>query len=191
MLNYLRILLLYLGILHAEFIFSKDTADFTPPPPPTENQILQSDLLVEDAKRRLSNVQMSRDSAFYEYQKATYIYFQKSLKHREDTYRWQYDSALWIFWTVITVVFLGLLFSAIHFYISLITARSNIKSKKSGKEQPTEVEISSKGVKISSSILGVIILSLSLVFFYLYLAFVYPISENSIDRKPVETLQKK
>jgi len=41
----------------------------------------------------------------------------------------------------------------------------------------TDLELSTTGVKVSSNILGVVILSLSLAFFYLYLAFVYPIQE--------------
>jgi hypothetical protein len=44
-------------------------------------------------------------------------------------------------------------------------------------QEPTELEISKSGVKVSSPILGVIILVISLAFFYLYLVYVYPIEE--------------
>lgn len=43
--------------------------------------------------------------------------------------------------------------------------------------QITSIEASTSGLKVSSPVLGVIILSISLLFFYLYLAFVYPIHE--------------
>ncbi len=41
----------------------------------------------------------------------------------------------------------------------------------------TQLELSQSGLKVSSPVLGVIILVLSLAFFYLYLTHVYPISE--------------
>jgi hypothetical protein len=44
-------------------------------------------------------------------------------------------------------------------------------------ESITEFEASAKGIKVSSPVLGVIILVISLAFFYLYLVYVYPISE--------------
>ena len=39
----------------------------------------------------------------------------------------------------------------------------------------TQLEVSAKGIVINSSVIGLIVLSLSLVFFYLYLVYVYPI----------------
>ena len=41
--------------------------------------------------------------------------------------------------------------------------------------QVTQIEASLQGIKVSSPVLGVIILTISLLFFYLYLYFVYPI----------------
>jgi hypothetical protein len=43
--------------------------------------------------------------------------------------------------------------------------------------QGHELELSTSGLKVSSPVLGVIILALSLAFFYLYLIYVYPIVE--------------
>jgi hypothetical protein len=39
------------------------------------------------------------------------------------------------------------------------------------------LDLSTAGLKVSSPVLGVIILVISLAFFYLYLVYVYPISE--------------
>ncbi len=44
-------------------------------------------------------------------------------------------------------------------------------------DETTEIVASVKGIKVSSPILGVIILVISLLFFYLYLVYVYPITE--------------
>jgi hypothetical protein len=38
-----------------------------------------------------------------------------------------------------------------------------------------EIEVSASGAKVSTPVIGVIILTLSLAFFYLYLKFVFPI----------------
>jgi hypothetical protein len=42
----------------------------------------------------------------------------------------------------------------------------------------TSIEAGKSGFKISSPVLGVIILTLSLAFFYLYLVHVYPVSDT-------------
>lgn len=48
---------------------------------------------------------------------------------------------------------------------------------KTGDAKEHSVELSTSGIKVSSPVLGVIILALSLAFFYLYLVYVYPIKE--------------
>jgi hypothetical protein len=42
----------------------------------------------------------------------------------------------------------------------------------------TSLELSTTGLKVSSPVLGVVILALSLGFFYLYLVYAYPIQEG-------------
>jgi len=73
---------------------------------------------------------------------------------------------------VLLVVIAGLAFSGLQFYLGFTlggTRRSGV----------TTLEASLKGIKVSSSVLGVIILTISIVFFYLYLKFVYPITNVS------------
>ena len=41
----------------------------------------------------------------------------------------------------------------------------------------TQLEVSAKGIVVNSSVMGVIILALSLAFFYLYLVYIYPITD--------------
>lgn len=47
----------------------------------------------------------------------------------------------------------------------------------SSEDPDHELEISTQGIKVSSPVLGVVILTLSVGFFYLYLVYVYFISE--------------
>lgn len=88
------------------------------------------------------------------------------LAHRQKVFAWQYTSSLIIFFVVIGIVLIGLYFSWMQFHAA-----------KDGQVGETTVEASKEGFKLSSPVLGVIILVLSLAFFYLYLVHVYPISE--------------
>ncbi len=88
-------------------------------------------------------------------------------RHQRDVFRWQLFSAKVIFGAVILLVMAGIYFAAVQFHHGL--------KRDSLQQQETEFEASLKGIKVSSPVLGVIILTISLAFFYLYLVHVYPI----------------
>jgi len=90
--------------------------------------------------------------------------YEFELDHRENVLKWQHLSTQIILFVVLILVGLGLYFAWVQFY-----------SGETNKEI-SKVEISMSGIKVSSPILGVIILTLSLGFFYLYLVYVYPIT---------------
>jgi hypothetical protein len=71
---------------------------------------------------------------------------------------------------VIVLVLAGIYFAAVQFHYGM-------KHRKPGEagEESTEFVVSLKSLKVKSPVLGVIILVISLVFFYLYLVYVYPI----------------
>lgn len=102
---------------------------------------------------------------------AYYDYRTTGLTHRREVFEWQLFSAKIIFLVVLVLVAAGIYFAAVQFH-------SGMRSGGKQEDIPqTEFEASLKGVKVSSPILGVIILSLSLAFFYLYLIYVYPIED--------------
>lgn len=96
-------------------------------------------------------------------------YYSWALKNRQKIIRRQQTTGSIIFIIVISLVLSGLLFSAIQFYIAF----KNVKRKNYLPD--TSFKASLTGVEVSSSVLGVIILTLSIVFFYLYLVKVYPL----------------
>lgn len=99
---------------------------------------------------------------------AYYQYHVEGFSHRQRVFQWQYYSSIVIFIIVITIVFVGLYFSWMQFHA---TENPN--------EMPeTNMEVSASGLKVSSPVLGVIILVLSFAFFYLYLVYVYPIVDS-------------
>jgi len=106
------------------------------------------------------------DQALQDY----YKYRSSSLVHRSAVFQWQLFSAKLIFVIVLLLVACGIVFAAIQFRAGLVTRKNQTTETMN-----TELELSAKGVKVSSPVLGVIILVISLAFFYLYLVYVYPI----------------
>lgn len=116
-------------------------------------------------------------SEYYDYRLSGY-------KHRRRVFEWQLLSSKIIFIVVIGLVLVGVYFSWVQFRNSFKTPYGVdiAKKKEEGETAPverekTELEASFTGIRISSPILGVIILIISFLFFYLYLVHVYPISE--------------
>jgi hypothetical protein len=102
--------------------------------------------------------------------KAFYDYRIKGFDHRSRVFEWQLLSSRLIFVLVIAIVAVGLYFSWLQFMAGL-------REKAGTDTTSTTFEASPTGLKVSSPVLGVIILTLSLAFFYLYLVHVYPIEE--------------
>lgn len=107
-------------------------------------------------------------------------------------YEVQYWTTFVIFFFSMAVVAAGLWFSWLQFRIAhqvghLISERHPAagldQEAPDSKDRPLpspqeELQITRKGIVVRSSYLGVIILTLSMVFLFLYLKFVYPISAN-------------
>ena len=102
---------------------------------------------------------------------AYYKYFEFGLKHRQKVFQWQNTSSKIIFIVVIFLVGMGMIFAWRQFERGF--------NRPPDAEAPGHtLEIGTAGVKVSSPVLGVIILTLSLAFFYLYLVYVYPIIDT-------------
>ncbi len=97
-----------------------------------------------------------------------YAYRSRSFQHRTRLFEWQYASSRIIFVLVVAIVLLGLYFSWVQFH----------KDDKLAERGVSTIEATKTGFKISSPVLGVIILALSLGFLYLYLLYVYPIFDT-------------
>lgn len=126
--------------------------------------------------------------------KAYYDYRTHGFEHRKAVFAWQLLSAKIIFAIVVLLVAIGIYFSWIQFTAGMKKeSASPVASKVSTPETTTEstedaaappqapavttLEASPSGIKVSSPVLGVILLVISLAFFYLYLVYVYPIEE--------------
>ena len=100
-----------------------------------------------------------------------------------DTPRFRLTALEWRLW--LTVVLSGVYFAAIQFHAGLRRHGGIAARASAGDEEGTAIETetvttfsaSAKGIEVSSPVLGVIILVISLAFFYLYLVYVYPVTE--------------
>jgi hypothetical protein len=104
-------------------------------------------------------------TAYYEYRVTGY-------EHRQRVFAWQLLSSRIIFVLVIFLVLVGVYFSWLQFRLAMKGG-----APFADRPQDTTFEASTTGFKVSSPVLGVIILALSLAFFYLYLLYVYPIND--------------
>jgi hypothetical protein len=102
-----------------------------------------------------------------------YDYRISGLQHRQRVFGWQLFSSKVIFVVVLVLVFTGIYFAAVQFHTGL-GKRAGAEGT-SGSNEVTEFAATVKGIKVKSPVLGVIILVISLAFFYLYLRYVYPI----------------
>lgn len=101
-----------------------------------------------------------------------YDYRTEGFDHRRRVFEWQLFTSKIIFAVVVALVAIGIFFSWLQFRRGL-GADGNAEAK----QETTTIEATAKGIKVSSPVLGVIILTISLAFFYLYLVYVYPIEE--------------
>jgi hypothetical protein len=135
------------------------------------NQSLQDDVFKKKAPVALlpngigfDDLDEESKEAFLQSMHDYFSYHSVGYKHREKVFRWQLVSSYVIFFVVILLVLIGIFFSWIQF-------------RKETDLGTTDLQIGKDGVKISSSVTGLVILVISLGFFYLYLVYVFPIKE--------------
>jgi hypothetical protein len=107
---------------------------------------------------------------YYEYRASGFAY-------RSRLFEWQLMSSRVIFLVVLVLVSCGIYFAWVQFRAALLAVGRGIGTAVDAVANPlaTQLELSAKGIVINSSVLGIVILGLSLAFFYLYLVYVYPI----------------
>jgi len=112
---------------------------------------------------------------YYEYRANGYAY-------RSRVFEWQLLSSRVIFVIVLVLVGAGIYFAAVQFRSAMRAASKPATVVEAVPAAPgvtlaTQLEVSAKGIVVNSSVMGLIILALSLAFFYLYLVYVYPITD--------------
>jgi hypothetical protein len=116
-------------------------------------------------------------SACKEAVKGFFVYTRDGFVHRMNVFQKQYWLSFGIFFVAVALVFLGMYFAWVQFSLSM---RSRAKPDSSGTTDDlnTQLSLSMSEVKVNSPVLGVIILIISLAFFYMYLVFVFPVHDT-------------
>ncbi len=147
----------------------------------------KGDSFTIDTPADLTSLDASTREHYQAALRAYYDYRVRGFRHRGEIFDWQLTSSKVTFVIVLVLVVVGIYFSWLQFRISLqprspAAPASGTTAELAPVEAAvvaavTEISAGRDGIKVSSPVLGVIILVLSLLFFYLYLVFIYPISE--------------
>lgn len=130
----------------------------------------------------------SREALFERYRRYQHHHI-AMLEHREKLFSWQLRANQISFWMVLVLVFSGLVFAGIQFRTSMLAAKESGDSS----DVMQELSLGAQGITIRSSVIGLIILGLSLGFFYLYLVYVFPLDElggGGLGKAAVESSEK-
>jgi len=139
-------------------------------------------------------------------EKAEFDHIVWGLQYRQRAYEAHHQYTMWVFILVCALVVLGMYLSLREFNLDerrrlvlIDRLRGKIKhmiDQGAGGGQPpgeggggggapsSTVDLTPTGLKVSSPVLGVIILVVSMGFFYLYLKTVYPIQESAATIQP-------
>ena len=145
-----------------------ESANARPTGSPTPEDPLLKKAKDDAATAYYSAVKRSNEAILVEYEHNKW-----ALKNRESVLEWQQWAGKIIFGVVLILVLVGVVFSGIQFFIGLKHAK---KSRRTESADVTTIEASWKGIKMTSSILGVIILIVSFLFFYMYLTIVFQVT---------------
>lgn len=132
--------------------------------PPRQNEVITHS--TSDALEFIINEETKKDLG-----RAVYDNQLWTMKRNEEIYAWQDLSTKLIFAIVVILVFVGVIFAGMQFF-----KQQQSEALPKDEDSVSHIEISTSGIKVSSPFIGVILLFLSLGFFYLYLVYVYPIS---------------
>jgi len=98
----------------------------------------------------------------------------KLMLNEEDAYDTQAWMTKAIFGIVTLMVVCGIIMSFMQFM-------SDIERKRKEPSEQTKIKISKDGLEISSSVIGLLVLFMSFMFFYLYIKDVYAIKINKVE----------
>lgn len=149
------------------------------------------DTVINAVDFKLDSIKSAADSYSMIYNQAKLKYDMESLDHRHRVFEWQLSSSKYIFIVVNIIVLVGLMLSVWQFYLPIYKMNKMIKPNGIAKEvtqtviaddqnnetQVSTIKLGKDGVEITSPVIGLLILVISIAFFFMYIHYVYPVSE--------------
>jgi hypothetical protein len=131
-----------------------------------------------------SSISKDQTELYEKYKEAKikeYDYQSKVMDFNMGTFHAQRIQTYVVMTLVVIVVIAGVLFSAFQLWKSISTAGVQLNS---------EMEVSAKNVRITSSVVGIVVLVVSTAFLYIYTTQVYQLRPIEILVSPLESPQK-
>jgi len=147
------------------------------PPVPSQDVLLNN--LREEVRRLSVELEIYKNDRYLvemQYTKKYYEYLAKKADLNLAQFEWQRTASERLLWLVVVVVFSGVAFSGYQLWRA---------SKTNDLPGDSSIEIAVQKVKITSSVVGVIVLAISIIFFYFFLIEVYRV--KVVDLTPSET----
>ncbi|MDN0085430.1 hypothetical protein QU487_22275 [Crenobacter sp. SG2305] len=139
--------------------------------------------------------------AFEEYQIKYYQFLSKQTEITTETLQEQRSIGKVLMWSVLLVIYAGIIFSGYQlFHATRIknnidkefysAETSNDSDERQSDTSVSDIEISLSKIRITSSVIGIVVLALSLGFFYLFLVEVYRVTPLSLSASPAQPMRK-
>lgn len=132
----------------------------------SEYQLLEKTSHIERKTREIDQIKLEKK--FYSDLMA---FRSKQMDHNITILKWQHYSGIGVFFLVIFLVIGG-------FYLSFLQFK---RDEKSGQSSEATIEASKSGIKLHSSVIGLVILFMSFGFFYLYIKDVYTLKPIKLE----------
>lgn len=121
--------------------------------------------MVRDLNANLDAMKSPLQQKYAQYQMQHYDELIALSQHRVNVFRWQERASEVMLWVVVLVVIAGLAFSAIQLFDAL----------RVGRDTNGNIELSAQGIKVTSSVVGVVVLALSIAFVVIFVNQIYSV----------------
>ena len=142
---------------------------------------LQQASLGEEARAKISAERLKTSLAYEQSMQAYYVSNRMLREQQHAGFAWQRKAADWILVLVVIITLSGIIFSGFELYTAIRTPFSSHQLQPADDSQPatqqavTTIDISATNLKITSAVIGLIVLGFSMAFLYLFLDKVYGI----------------
>jgi hypothetical protein len=180
--------IILLVLLLSTIVMAQDTTSSSDVPAVSEGQVSAASAAIDSlgsvsfselTQKNCSTSWMGQEAqqACKEAWKGFFQYARDGYVHRKNVFQKQYWLSYGIFFVAVALVFLGMYFAWVQFSLSM-QSRAKAESGAVMDDLKTELSMSKSEIKVNSPVLGVIILIISLAFFYMYLVFVFPVQDT-------------
>ncbi|WP_337660408.1 hypothetical protein [Anderseniella sp. Alg231-50] len=142
---------------------------------------LQQQSLGDEANAKIKAEKLKTTLAYEQSLQAYYVSNRKLREQQQAGFAWQRKAADWILVLVVIITLSGIVFSGFELYTAIRTPISSLQAPATANNQPitqqavTTIDISATSLKITSAVIGLIVLGFSMAFLYLFLDKVYGI----------------